>query len=54
MSSIDSIELLEKKKIKINAKIVNDSIEITVYDNGSGISNEIKDDIFIPFFTTKE
>ena len=29
------------------------SIEILVKDNGSGISDDIKDKIFQPFFTTK-
>jgi signal transduction histidine kinase len=29
------------------------SAEITISDNGIGIPNEIKDEIFIPFFTTK-
>jgi signal transduction histidine kinase len=30
-----------------------DSVEIKVRDNGIGISSEIKDKLFQPFFTTK-
>jgi len=40
--------------IKINAIISNDQIQIMISDNGSGISAEVLDNIFVPFFTTKE
>ncbi|MFC2104126.1 PAS domain-containing sensor histidine kinase [Bacteroidota bacterium] len=53
-NSLEAIETQEIKKIYIKAKGFNDSLEISIQDNGSGIRNEIKEDIFIPFFTTKQ
>ena len=52
----------EKKKLMANgyqpmaevkSRRINDKIEITVTDNGSGIPQNIIDKIFQPFFTTK-
>jgi len=34
-------------------KNIGNNVTITVKDNGSGISPNIMDDIFIPFYTTK-
>ena len=41
-------------KVHVSAyKNIENRVVIMVKDNGSGISSEISDDIFIPFFTTK-
>jgi signal transduction histidine kinase len=40
-------------KVTIRTKSNNQSIEISVEDNGLGIPSSIKDKIFQPFFTTK-
>jgi signal transduction histidine kinase len=42
-----------KPTVTVSTKKLNDKIEITVKDNGSGIPEAIKDKIFEPFFTTK-
>lgn len=39
--------------VTVSTKNVGDKIEISVKDNGPGISEAIKDKIFQPFFTTK-
>ncbi len=41
-------------EIVLNAKIDKQNTIIAVADNGQGISDEIIDQIFIPFFSTKE
>ena len=41
-------------KIHLKALYADDSILIEVEDNGTGISSDIIEDIFVPFFTTKE
>lgn len=41
-------------QVSLNAFKDHDRISITVKDNGPGISTEVKEQIFIPFFTTKE
>jgi C4-dicarboxylate-specific signal transduction histidine kinase len=39
--------------IKIKTLSENESVQIAVMDNGCGISKEVRNDIFNPFFTTK-
>jgi len=53
----NAIEALSNKKngtIHLKAFYSDNSILIQVKDNGIGISGEIIEDIFVPFFTTKE
>ncbi|MBU8892175.1 MAG: GHKL domain-containing protein [Bacteroidales bacterium] len=44
----------ENPKVDLKAELKNDLVQIKVLDNGSGISQEVLENIFIPFFTTKE
>ncbi|MEO7264388.1 MAG: ATP-binding protein [Ferruginibacter sp.] len=39
--------------VSISTKKINGKVEITVKDNGNGISEAVKEKIFQPFFTTK-
>jgi signal transduction histidine kinase len=53
---INSIEaVLEHGTIEITVKRIepDDCVEVSIIDNGCGISAEIKDRIFDPFFSTK-
>ncbi len=47
-------KITDKTIIHVQANQKGKITEITVSDNGDGIPPEILDDIFIPFFTTKE
>ena len=40
--------------IKINTGIENNQVFILIKDNGTGISENILEKIFLPFFTTKD
>jgi signal transduction histidine kinase len=42
-----------KPTVWVSTKKTNQAIEISVKDNGNGISQKILDKIFLPFFTTK-
>lgn len=44
---------ISEEKIEVKAEMVGDKVEITVSDNGQGISPEAIDKIFIPFYSTK-
>jgi two-component system, NtrC family, sensor kinase len=42
-----------KPSLKVSTRDLGDAVEITIRDNGTGISAEIKDQLSQPFFTTK-
>jgi signal transduction histidine kinase len=42
-----------KPVLKVSTRDLGDAVEIRIRDNGIGISPEIKDKLFQPFFTTK-
>ena len=44
---------IKDKIIKINTKIMLDTIEITITDNAGGIADNIINKVFEPYFTTK-
>ncbi|MEK6480688.1 ATP-binding protein [Catalinimonas sp. 4WD22] len=54
-NSMDALQMVEDPNISIHA-FINDKNQrvIQVMDNGKGIEQELIDQIFIPFFTTKE
>lgn len=53
-NSIDAVKGIDYKKISIVTDLANPAGLIVVSDNGVGISDELIEHIFTPFFTTKE
>jgi nitrogen fixation/metabolism regulation signal transduction histidine kinase len=54
-NSIESFTNTTNAKIRVRATVnINNQTIISVVDNGKGIEPEIMDNIFVPFFTTKE
>ncbi|MFS0576788.1 ATP-binding protein [Sporosarcina sp. 179-K 3D1 HS] len=48
-----TIASIDEKKILIQTGVLDGSAMLSITDNGMGIANEVLDDIFNPFFTTK-
>ncbi|MCG8411605.1 MAG: ATP-binding protein [Bacteroidales bacterium] len=53
-NSSEALNGTPNPEIILKAQQVNRSIEIQIVDNGCGISDKIVENIFVPFFTTKE
>ncbi|MFA5418059.1 MAG: ATP-binding protein, partial [Bacteroidales bacterium] len=55
LNAIDAVAEVEKPQITIVASVnLNNRTTIEVADNGKGISQDILDKIFMPFFTSKK
>lgn len=54
LNAIFAVSEKEQKMIKTSIKSQNNRVILTLTDNGSGITNEIKNKIFLPFFTTRD
>lgn len=52
-NSVDAIEGREEKWIRIEARVLKQSIELQITDSGDGIPVEVVERLFQPFFTTK-
>ncbi|MFA5635257.1 MAG: transporter substrate-binding domain-containing protein [Anaerovoracaceae bacterium] len=55
-NGLDSFQRLSKdnKKISVDVKVRNNKLNLRISDNGAGIDKEIIDNIFDPFYSTKE
>lgn len=55
LNAIEACQKIPKAKIEIAAhKKMNGKVIIRITDNGKGIPEEIKDSVFVPFFSTKK
>jgi two-component system nitrogen regulation sensor histidine kinase NtrY len=52
-NSMHALQNSNNKTIKLSVERKNSRTFISITDNGCGIETEIKDKIFIPFFTTR-
>jgi len=53
LTSLQDLSDLDKPKVTVTTKKLEQGIEITIEDNGIGMSQETMDKVFQPFFTTK-
>ncbi len=53
-NAIDAVSSMEEPWIKITSKRNNGKIEIFITDSGEGIPKDVKNQLFTPFFTTKD
>lgn len=53
-NALDAVEGRPAPKVKLHLKKSGSKISIVVVDNGIGISEETMEQVFVPFFTTKE
>ncbi|MGB3590737.1 MAG: HAMP domain-containing sensor histidine kinase [Nonlabens sp.] len=54
LNAMEAVEAVEGGKIKVSAfKTPRGNINVVVIDNGTGVPDEIKENIFIPFYSTK-
>ena len=52
-NSIDALEGVAGKMIEINCAVMDKWARIAIADNGCGIATPLRDQVFVPFFTTK-
>ncbi|MBW7840803.1 MAG: HAMP domain-containing histidine kinase [Chitinophagaceae bacterium] len=54
LNSMEAVKDSEEKRISLSAEDINGRVVLKVSDTGAGMSKEVLDKIFIPFFTTKK
>lgn len=52
-NAIEAMEETPKKELTIKTDVVNDTIHLDIEDTGVGVSDEQKEQLFTPFYTTK-
>jgi two-component system nitrogen regulation sensor histidine kinase NtrY len=52
-NAIQSIPASRKGEVEITVRLLNDKIVVGIKDNGKGVPEPIRDDLFVPSFTTK-
>jgi nitrogen fixation/metabolism regulation signal transduction histidine kinase len=52
-NAIDAVATVTEPSISLSCRLRDAGVEISVADNGRGLTQDIKDKLFVPFFTTK-
>ena len=52
-NAIQAIQSIESGRVIVRVSKFNTNYWFEIIDNGTGIDSEIKDKIFVPYFTTK-
>ena len=52
-NAIDALEGVNQPQLTIFTEILDDQVTVKISDNGSGMPEEVRSQIFNPFFTTK-
>ncbi|MBK8506481.1 MAG: GHKL domain-containing protein [Saprospiraceae bacterium] len=53
-NAIEALATVSKKKIDIVSEVRDSMVNIRIRDSGPGVAMELRDQIFIPFYTTKD
>lgn len=53
-NAIEALRSVKKPKITLKLEQTSQEVSFTIQDNGHGIPDEILDNIFVPFYSTKE
>jgi signal transduction histidine kinase len=53
-NAMDACETISQPRISVSAFRTEQSIQVSISDNGKGIDSEIASQVFVPFFTTRE
>jgi two-component system, NtrC family, sensor kinase len=52
-NAIDALETVSHPQLTISTELIDDQVIVKISDNGSGMPEEVRSQIFNPFFTTK-
>jgi two-component system C4-dicarboxylate transport sensor histidine kinase DctB len=53
-NAVDAMRYCDRRDLRIEISVQNQDVEISISDSGSGIAEQDMEDLFTPFFTTKE
>ena len=53
MNALDAVEKVRNPEVRVSFEQVQNDVVFKIFDNGSGVSEELREKIFEPFFTTK-
>ncbi len=52
-NALDAMQDTDSPQLRLGGKLYQGRVQIEIRDNGAGIADDVRDQMFIPFFTTK-